>query len=226
MQLNCNAVIARLLEFDAATLYEAAGQRGMVDPAIRPAWAGARLAGIAATVECPAGDNLMLHHAVANARPGVVLVAAAGAHLAAGAWGEILTAAAQQRGVAGLAIDGAVRDIDAIAERRFPVFSRGLAIGACSKQQPGALDVPISLGGVTVRTGDLVVGNSDGLVVIERERAREVYAAAVQRREREMEILDQLRRGKTTLELLGLPPVSTAEPAAPQEIPVPRRTAE
>lgn len=197
-------VLESLFNFDTATLYEAAGQRGMVDPAIRPAWPGARVGGVAATVECPPGDNLMLHQAVAAAAPDVVIVASVGGHLLAGAWGEILTVAAQAKGVAGLVIDGAVRDIDAITERGFPVFSRGLAIGACTKERLGTLNVPIQFGGVTVRPGDIVVGNSDGLVVIEREKAEEIYRAAVKRREREEGILDQLFRGKTTIELLGL----------------------
>src|SRR3972149_1124155 len=95
----------RFREFDPATLYEAAGRRGMVDPAIRPAWPGAKVCGIAASLECPPGDNLMLHLAVAAATPGVVLVANAGGFLRAGAWGEILTVAAQAKGVAGLVID-------------------------------------------------------------------------------------------------------------------------
>ena len=109
----------------------------MVDPSIRPAWAGAQLCGVAATVECPPADNLMLHHAVAAAIPGVVIVANLGGYLLKGAWGEILTVAAQARGVVGLAVDGAVRDIEAIKEHAFPVFSRGLAIGACTKERPG-----------------------------------------------------------------------------------------
>src|ERR1039458_8434874 len=126
-----------VLGFDPATLYEAAGLRGMVDPSIRPAWRGARICGVAATVECPPGDNLMLHHAVAAAKPGEVIVARTGGYLLTGAWGEILTVAAQVRGVTGLAIDGAVQDIEAIAEHGFPIFSRGLAIGAATKQRPG-----------------------------------------------------------------------------------------
>lgn len=170
----------------------------MVDPAIRPAWAGARLCGIASTVECPPGDNLMLHHAVAAARPGIIIVANLGGYLLTGAWGEILTAAAQAKGVAGLAVDGAVRDIEAIAERGFPVFSRGLAIGSCTKERFGKLDVPIQFGGVTVRPGDMVVGDADGIVVVEQERAEEVFEAASARRVREAEIMEELRNGKTT----------------------------
>jgi len=194
----------RFVQFDPATLYEAAGQRGMVDPAIRPAWQGAKVCGRAATVQCPPGDNLMLHIAVAKAPPGSIIVATVGGYLSAGAWGEILTEAARTRGIAGLVIDGAVRDIDAIEALRFPVFSRGLAIGSCTKERAGQLDGPIQLGGATVCSGDLIFGNADGLVVIEQDRIEEVYEAAVRRRDREAEIVMKLREGRTTLELLGL----------------------
>jgi 4-hydroxy-4-methyl-2-oxoglutarate aldolase len=207
MKPICDSVVEGLFSFDPATLYEAAGQRGMVDPSIRPVWAGAQLGGIVATVECPPKDNLMLHHAVAASPPGVVLVANLGSYLLAGAWGEILTAAAQAKGIKGLAVDGAVRDIDAIAERKFPVFSRGVAIGACTKERHGALNGPIQFGGLIVRPGDIVVGNSDGLVIIEQERAEEVYEIALRRRQREADIMRELARGKTTLDLLGLAPL-------------------
>ena len=205
MNIKCESAVDRFLGFDPATLFEAAGRRGMVDPTIRPAWAGAQLCGVAATVECPPADNLMLHHAVAAAVPGVVIVANLGGYLLTGAWGEILTVAAQARGVIGLAVDGAVRDIEAIKEHAFPVFSRGLAIGACTKERMGRLNVPIQFGGVTVRPGDIVIGNADGIVIIEKDRADQVYAAALARREREAELMEQLRLGRTTLELLGLP---------------------
>jgi 4-hydroxy-4-methyl-2-oxoglutarate aldolase len=194
----------RLLDFDPATLYEASGRRGVVDPAIRPAWPGAKVCGRAITVECPPGDNLMLHIAVANAQPGSVIVATVGAYVLAGAWGEILTEAARARGVAGLVIDGAVRDIDAIENLKFPVFSRGLAIASCTKERLGKLNTPIQIGGAPIAAGDLIFGNADGLVVIEQERIDEVYDAAVDRRKKELEIIAKLRQGRTTLELLGL----------------------
>jgi 4-hydroxy-4-methyl-2-oxoglutarate aldolase len=197
-------IVERFADFDPATLYEAAGQKGMIDPTIRPAWSGARVCGRAATVECPPGDNLMLHVAVANAPPGVVIVAAVGGYLLAGAWGEILTAAAQARNVAGLVIDGAVRDIDAIRQVKFPVFSRGLAIGSCTKERPGTLGLPIQFGGTTVRPGDVILGDADGLVVVDHERLDEVFETALRRRTRESEIISKLRQGRTTMELLGL----------------------
>jgi 4-hydroxy-4-methyl-2-oxoglutarate aldolase len=196
--------IGRFADFDPATLYEAAGRTGMVDPAIRPAWRGARVCGLALTVECPPCDNLMLHVAVATAEPGVIIVATVDGHLLTGAWGEILTEAALARGIAGLVIDGAVRDVDAIEALKFPVFSRGLAIGSCTKTQPGKLRTTIQLGGATVRPGDLVFGNADGLVIVEQDRVEEVYAAAVMRRARESDIITKLRQGRTTMELLGL----------------------
>jgi 4-hydroxy-4-methyl-2-oxoglutarate aldolase len=180
--------VERFADFDPATLYEAAGQRGMVDPAIRPAWSGARLCGVAAT----------------DAPSGVIVVATVSGHVGAGAWGEILTTAAQARGIAGLAIDGAVRDIDAIREAQFPVFSRGLAIGSCTKVRPGKVGIPIQFGGVIVRPGDIILGAADGMVVLEQERLDDVYETALSRRSRESDIITKLRQGRTTLELLGL----------------------
>jgi 4-hydroxy-4-methyl-2-oxoglutarate aldolase len=198
-------VLHSLSDFDAATLYEAAGQQGMVDPAIKPMWPGAHLCGVALTLSCPARDNLMLHHAVALAEPGSVLVANAQRYLYAGAWGEVLTVAAQARGIAGLVIDGAVRDIEAVSQRRFHVFSRGLAIGACKKEKFGTIGDPVDLGGITVRSGDVVVGTADGVVVLAQESVEQVLQAAEARRDREREVFRQLQSGKTTIEILGLP---------------------
>jgi 4-hydroxy-4-methyl-2-oxoglutarate aldolase len=198
-------VLHRLSDFDAATLYEAAGQQGMVDPAIKPMWPGAHLCGVALTLSCPARDNLMLHHAVALAEPASVLVANAQRYLYAGAWGEVLTVAAQARGIAGLVIDGAVRDIEAVSQRRFHVFSRGLAIGACKKEKFGTIGDPVDLGGITVRSGDVVVGTADGVVVLAQESVEQVLQAAEARRDREREVFRQLQSGKTTIEILGLP---------------------
>jgi len=198
-------LIRQLAEFDAATLYEAAGHEGMVDPAIKPMWHGAKVCGAAVTVGSPPRDNLMLHHAVAVAEPGSVLVATAERYQYAGAWGEVLSVAAQSRGIAGLVIDGAVRDIEAITEHRFPVFARGLAIGACKKEQIGTLHEPIDVGGVTVRSGDIVIGTADGVVILDSRSIEQILREAIARREREAEIFRQLRAGKTTIEILKLP---------------------
>ena len=101
-------------------------------------------------------------------------------------------------------IDGAIRDVAAVAALGFPIFSRGLAIGACTKKLRGALDHKLCLGGAMVCPGDLVVGGAEGVVVITADRVDEVYRAAVERREREQVLLRDLRAGKSTLDLLGL----------------------
>jgi 4-hydroxy-4-methyl-2-oxoglutarate aldolase len=201
----------RFKEFDPATIYESAGRSGMIDPSIRPAWSGAKLCGPVFTVKSAPGDNLMLHHAVALAKPGSVIVADIGSYMGAGAWGEILTVAAQAAGVAGLVVNGAVRDIEAIAQRGFPVFSRGLAIGACTKERMGKLNVPLLFGDVMIHPGDIVLGDSDGLVLIERENADAVYQAAVSRHDNEQKIIAELQRGKTTIEILNLPKLNDQE---------------
>jgi 4-hydroxy-4-methyl-2-oxoglutarate aldolase len=208
--------VERFASFDPATLYEAAGQKGMIDPAIRPAWAGARVCGPALTVECPPGDNLMLHVAVAHAPAGAIIVATVCNYLLAGAWGEILTAAAQARGVAGLVLDGAARDIDAIRQAKFPVFSRGLAIGSCTKERAGKLDEPIQFGGITIRPGDMILGDADGLVAVDQDRLDEVYETALARRRRESEIIRQLQQGRTTMELLNLTDPRASEGSSEQ----------
>ena len=198
------AILEAFATFDTATLYESAGQKGMVDPAIRPVWSGAKLCGPVLTVRCPPRDNLMLHQAVTLAEPGDVLVATADNFVLAGAWGEILTVAAQARGIAGLVFDGATRDTEAIAQRGFPIFSRGLAIGACTKERFGGINETLVFGGVRVRPGDVVVGDVDGVVIIDQDQAQQVYEAALARRDREQVLMEQLLQGKTTLELLNL----------------------
>ncbi len=174
-----------------------------VDPAICAAWPGAKLSGPAFTVQGAGGDNLALHHAVAAAPPGHVLFADVGG-AAFGHWGEVLTVAAQHRQIAGLVIDGGVRDVDEMRQLGFPVFSRNNSVRGTRKLFGGALGVDIHIGGVPVRTGDLVVGDADGLVVVPRHRAAAVLDHADQRVRSESEIIAALRAGSTTLDLYGL----------------------
>lgn len=186
-----------------ATVYEASGLDIALDPELRPAWPGAHLAGPAYTVRGVGGDNLALHRAVATAPPGHVLVAA---HDGArhGHWGEILAVAAQVRGLAGLVIDGAVRDVDELRRLAFPVFSRGVGITRTSKDHIGDLAVPVTVGGVEIRTGDLVVGDADGVVAVPGPHVARVLDAADDRVAAEQRHLAALRAGATTLDLYGL----------------------
>lgn len=197
-------MVEKFRALPAATVYEAAGQHGMIDPGIRPVYPEARICGPAVTVNCHVGDNLMIHKAVTIAEPGDVLVVSIRNDVRSGAWGEILTTAAMNRGIAGLVIDGAVRDAEATKERGFPVFSRGLAVGATVKKSLGLINHPLGFGDQVVNPGDLILGDVDGLVVVPKELARDVYAAAVAREEKEETLMSKLSAGSTTLELLGL----------------------
>ena len=198
-----DSMVGELAAFDPATLHESGAKEGMVDFAIKPISAGASVAGRAFTARCHIGDNLAIHRAVAAAQPGDVLVVDAGGNVA-GYWGEVLASSAQARGVRGLIIDGGCRDVAALRRRGFPIWSRGVSIRGCVKVTPGTIGEPIVCGGVHVRTGDYVVADDDGVVVVPRERAREVLDAARQRVDKEAKLMERLATGELTLDLLGL----------------------
>jgi 4-hydroxy-4-methyl-2-oxoglutarate aldolase len=196
----------RLRDLGSATVYEAQGAKGALDAGIKPLDAGSRLVGPALTVDTRPADNLMLHYALLKARPGDVLVVDAKAFLEAGPWGDVLTAAAIKAGVAGLVINGSVRDASAIVDLGFPVFCRGLSIKGTGKHQPGRVNVPVSIGDVLIRPGDVIVGDRDGLVVVAPEEIEAVIASAEAREAKEAEFRAAIERGATTAELLGLMP--------------------
>jgi 4-hydroxy-4-methyl-2-oxoglutarate aldolase len=192
-----------LLRLGSATVYEASGGEGALDPAIAPVWRGARVCGPALPVACGYGDNLAIHRALEHVPPGVVLVVNAQGHLA-GYWGEVLAVAAQARGVAGLVIDGGVRDTEALERLGFPVFARGRSIRGTVKHEPGRIGEPVVVGGVWVQAGDIVLGDADGVALIRAERLQEVLEASRARAAREERIMERLRAGELTLDLLGL----------------------
>ncbi|WP_328847694.1 RraA family protein [Streptomyces sp. NBC_00258] len=184
----------------SATLSEASGPPVALSPEIRSLWAGARLCGPAFTVQGAGGDNLALHHAVLRAPSGSVLVADLGG-ARFGHWGEILTVAAQQRGIAGLLIDGGVRDAAETETLGFPVFSRNNSVLGTRKDFRGVLGRPVEVGGVTVHTGDLVVGDIDGVVALPASGSERILDRADARVAHENELMKQLREGRNTLDL-------------------------
>ncbi|MGC8780087.1 MAG: 4-carboxy-4-hydroxy-2-oxoadipate aldolase/oxaloacetate decarboxylase [Anaerolineae bacterium] len=195
--------ITKYAALATATVHEASGRQGAMTHDIRPTAPGLRLCGSALTVRCQAADNLTLHAAVALAQPGDVLVADVGQALEAGHWGEIITVAAQARGIVGLVINGGVRDVGPVARRGFPVFAASISMKATVKESPGLINHPIICGGVLVRPGDLVLGDDDGVVVVAAERLQEVYEASVAREEREAAVMRRLEQGELTLDVLG-----------------------
>ena len=156
------------------------------------------------TVLCHVGDNLTIHKAIAMVREGDVLVVNAGGYRNCGLWGEIMSLAAQKKGVKGLVVSGAVRDVQAIERLRFPVFAMGLSPYGSTKNSLGPINQPIVCGGVLVSPGDIVVGDDDGVVVVPKHSAREILVKCQERDKNEGRVKQLLEQGKTTLEIYGL----------------------
>lgn len=195
--------IDELARYGAATIYEAAGLDSALDPAIRPVYKGARIAGRALPVRTHPADNLPLHLAVEQARPGDVLVVDGREELC-GYWGEVLAVAAQTRGIRGLVMDGGVRDIVEQEELGFPVFSRGVCVRRTGKNFPGKVNEPVVVGGVLVNPGDAVVADADGVVVLPPSAIEATLDASRDRLDKEAAYMDRIRAGELTLDIYGL----------------------
>jgi len=175
------AVVEQASKYPSSILADVAGRRGALSGRIAPLAPTMRFAGPAITVEVRPGDNLMIHAALALARPGDVIVVDGKGDLGSALMGEIMCQQAVALGVAAVVIDGAVRDSEAIRELGFPVYAAGLNPNGPTKSVAGRLNHPISLGGVAVHPGDLVVGDADGVTVIERANAAAMLSLAAEK---------------------------------------------
>ena len=200
--LNEKQIAGVLAELGAATLGESGGRPA--DRRLRPAWAGAAVAAPAYPVRCAPGDNLAVHVAVTRAPRGSVLCVDVGRVPDRGYWGEVLTTAAEAAGLAGLVLDGGVRDTAALKAHGFPVFSSTIALQGATKDKPGTVGLPARVGGVLVSAGDWVVADVDGVTFVPGEALEEVLAAGQARATKESKFFEALRSGTSTLELLGL----------------------
>ena len=195
-------IAAELARLGSATIGESGGLAA--DRRLRPAWSGAVVAAPAYPVGCAPGDNLAVHVAVTKAPRGSVLVVDVGQVADRGYWGEVLTTAAEAAGLAGLILDGGVRDVAALEAHEFPVFSATIALTGATKDKPGSVGVPVRVGGVVVTVGDWVVADVDGVAFVPGGALDEVLAAGHDREAKEAGFFEALRSGSTTVELLGL----------------------
>jgi 4-hydroxy-4-methyl-2-oxoglutarate aldolase len=197
-------VYRELSELGTATVHEAGGRTAVVDLPLIQIVAGSRAAGPARTVRCGQGDNLMVHAAVAEARPGEVLVLTLPDPEPVALVGELLATQAKARGVAALLVDAAVRDVEELQQLGLPIWARYIRVRGAEKTVPGRIGEPVEVGGATIRQGDAIVLDADGAVVVEQKRLEVVLAAARTRAERELEKRAKLRAGALSYDLDGL----------------------
>ena len=174
-------VAKKAAAFASSILADVAGRRGALSGRIAPLAPSMRFSGPAITVEVRPGDNLMIHAAMAIAKPGDVILVDGRGDLTSALMGEIMSQQCVALGIAGVVFDGAVRDCEAIRELGFPMYAAGLNPNGPTKFVPGRLNHPISIGGVTVNPGDLVVGDADGVTVIERDKAEAMLPLAAEK---------------------------------------------
>ena len=198
-------ILAEAAKIATSTIHEASGKLGALPAAIKPIAPGMRVCGPAFPVKGPPLDNLWLHYALNEAKPGDVIVADVGGLYEGGYFGEVMATSAAARKLGGLVIDGCVRDGNELAEMGWPIFARGLAMRGTYKDHAanGLIGEPVPVGDVLVSPGDLVLGDTDGVVVIPKDKVEEAIAASKAREAREADLMDKLRTGKSTVEIYG-----------------------
>jgi 4-hydroxy-4-methyl-2-oxoglutarate aldolase len=193
-----------LARLGTATVYEASGREGLIDADLVQVIPGSRAAGPARPVSCGQDDNLMVHAAMAAAQPGDVLVLTMPDPAPVALLGDLLATQAKGRGVAGILVDAAVRDVEDLRALGVPVWARWVRVRGADKDVVGAIDEPVEVGGAEIRAGDVVVLDADGACVVAAERVEEVLEASLAREEKERVKRGRLQAGELSWEIDGL----------------------
>ncbi len=195
-------LVDRFREVWASTLCDCMGRHGGMGPEIRPIYEGARVLGTALTVLCFPGDNITTHKALQLARPGDVLVIDDGGSRNTAAFGHNMSLRARAQGVVGVVTNGSIRDLALLRRDQFPVFCSGVCPCSPQKNTPGAINVPVQVGGLVVQPGDIVVADEDGVAVVPLSGAEEIARKAGERMEMERQQADDIKAGRLPLEIL------------------------
>lgn len=193
-----------LAGYGVATVHEALGRIGYLGPAHRPIQSGARIGGSAVTALCWPGDNLMIHAAVEQCQSGDVLVVATSSPNTDGMFGELLATSLVARGVRGLVIDAGVRDVAELRDMGFPVWSAAVSAQGTVKSTAGSVNVPVVVGGQTIRPGDVIVADDDGVLCVPRADVARGVELAQARTAREEKSRQAFQDGELGLDYHGL----------------------
>lgn len=192
-------LIERLKEFSVPELCDGAGVYHAMDYRIKPRTGRVKIAGPAVTVDVPAGEGGIVADAICCANAGDVLVIAGKGSCDSSYWGDHRSICGAMKGLEGVVIDGAFRDLEGCEEAGLPVFAKGLTCGTAAKSGAGAVNVTVSCGGVTVRPGDLVVGDVNGVCVFAPEDAEGIMERALKKRQAQECVLEEMKRTGTVI---------------------------
>ena len=187
-----------------ATVHEAQGRSGLLQPYMRPVWRGARIAGSAVTALCHPGDNWMIHVACEVLKKGDILVVACSSENSDGGFGELLATSLKALGAKGVILDIGCRDAAEISEMKFPVWSRAISAKGTVKASIGSVNLPVVCAGVSIKPGDVIVADDDGVVVVDRKQASEIARLGAEREKKEAGSRARLQKGELGLDIYDM----------------------